>query len=97
MIKKILKNITPPFILKMLKNGSKYGFFGNYKNWSKASKDAVGYDSPAIIDKVKNSSLKVRDGRAAYERDSVPFKTKEYVWPVLAYLLHIASKNRNKL
>lgn len=75
----------------------KYGWFGNYSSWEDAKKDSVGYDSDLILENVKNSLLKVKNGEAIYERDSVLFDKVEYSWPLLAALLWIAVKNRGKL
>ena len=75
----------------------KYGWFGNYSSWQDAKKDSVGYDSDLILEKVKNSLLKVKNGEAIYERDSILFDKMEYSWPLLAALLWIANKNMAKL
>jgi putative methyltransferase (TIGR04325 family) len=91
------KNITPPLIWKYIKTKQKYGFFGNFSNWQAAQKLTGGYDSDLIIEKVKNSALKVKNGEAVYERDSVIFDKTEYFWPLLANLLWIASQNNNSL
>ena len=96
MIKKFLKNITPPFLLK-LKGKPKYGFFGNYKSWEEAKSETDGYASEKIFEKVKDAALKVRRGEVAYERDSVIFDKKQYSWPLLSSLLWISSKQGNKL
>ena len=48
-------------------------WYGNYQTWSEALKHCTGYDHPRILEKVKKSSLKVKNGDAAYERDSVIF------------------------
>ena len=37
-----------------------------------------GYDSQLILDKVLTSTLKVKNGEAAYERDSVLFDEIQY-------------------
>jgi putative methyltransferase (TIGR04325 family) len=71
-------------------------FSGNYGTWEEASKSSSGYNSQVILDKVFDASLKVKNGSAIYERDSVVFDKIEYSWPVLAALLWIASQN-NKL
>lgn len=96
-IKDFLKNIAPPILLKLVQKKTKYGFFGDYKSWQEAKKDSIGYDNPAILEKVKNSLLKVKSGEAAYERDSVLFDKVEYSWPVLAGLLWIASQKESGL
>jgi len=75
----------------------KYGWHGNYSSWENAKKDSIGYDSDLILDKVKNSLLKVKNGEAIYERDSILFDKMEYSWPLLAALLWIANKNMGKL
>jgi putative methyltransferase (TIGR04325 family) len=55
----------------------KYGWFGDYKTWEAAQSDCEGYDTEGILQKVVDAARKVRDGKAAYERDSVLFFEKE--------------------
>lgn len=95
--KSIIKSIIPPSLLRLAQKKPNYGFFGNYKTWEEAKKDSVGYDAVAILEKVKNSLLMVKEGKAVYERDSKLFDKIQYSWPVLASLLWIATKNENKL
>jgi putative methyltransferase (TIGR04325 family) len=96
--RKIIKNICPPVITEYYKKKNKiYGFFGNYPDWESAKKHAKSYDSDIIIEKVKNSALKVKRGEVAYERDSVLFDKIDNSWPLLANLLWIASLNSNRL
>lgn len=94
----IVKAITPPVVLdvyRKLINTS--GFFGNYRTWAEAVQASGGYDSDEILSRVKDSLLKVKNGEAVYERDSVLFDTVEYSWPLLAGLLWIATQNKNRL
>lgn len=56
-----------------------------------------GYDADEIFQKVKESILKVRDGEAVYERDSVLFYEKTYNYSLLTYLYQIALMNNKKL
>ncbi len=94
----IIKYLTPPIILDIYKQYMcKYGFFGNFPSWDDAVKSSNGYDSDVILNKVKNSLLKVKEGKAAYERDSVIFDKIQYSWPLLTGLLWIASRNENRL
>jgi putative methyltransferase (TIGR04325 family) len=72
-------------------------FKGNYSSWEDALKDSKGYDSPEILLKVMNSLLKVKNGEAIYERDSIIFDKIQYSWPLLVALLFIATKNKCKL
>jgi putative methyltransferase (TIGR04325 family) len=46
---------------------------------------------------IKEAALKVKNGEAAYERDSVLFDEIQYSWPLLAAFLWIASRNGNRL
>ena len=96
-LKTFIKRLVPPFFADIFKKPRAYGFFGNYEKWDDALKDSRGYDSPEILEKVKTSLLKVKNGEAVYERDSVIFDTKQYSWPVLAAMLWIASMNDNRL
>ncbi|MCC7454410.1 MAG: methyltransferase, TIGR04325 family [Crocinitomix sp.] len=97
-IGQIIREITPPVIFKIYKNKTaKYGFFGNYSDWEAAKKASAGYDSEIILKKVTDALLKVKNGEASGERDSVLFDKVQYSWPLLAGLLWIASRNNNRL
>lgn len=73
------------------------GYFGNYSGWEQASQDSTGYDSDVILERVRDALIKVKNGEAVYERDSVLFDEIQYSWPLLAGLLWIASRNGNRL
>ena len=92
---RIARKITPPLLVDLYK--IIFGFRGDYKNWKDAVKNSVGYDSDIIIRKVMDSTLKVINGNAAYERDSVTFNKIQYSWPLLAGLLWIAACKKNRL
>lgn len=92
---KVARKITPPLLVDIYEYI--FGFRGDYKSWKDAVKDSVGYDSDIILSKVLASSLKVINGKAAYERDSVTFESIQYSWPLLAGLLWIASCKINRL
>lgn len=72
-------------------NGAKYGWFGNYPSWADVMSKTDGYDSEIILQRTKNSLLKVKNGEAVYERDSVLFDKKQYPFPLLSFLLHSAA------
>lgn len=98
MIKEALRVITPPFLANLYrKSTQRYGWFGHYATWEDAIRDATGYDSDVIAEKVLASALKVKKGDAAYERDSVLFEKIEYAWPVLAGLLWVAQREGGTL
>ena len=50
-----------------------------------------------ILDKVLAATLKVKQGQAVFERDSVLFDEIEYSWPLLAGLMWAAASNGGKL
>ena len=74
-----------------------YGWSGNYPTWQSARTEAGGYEQANILEKTRQSMLKIRSGEAVYERDSVLFSTKEYPYPLISCLLHVASANNNRL
>lgn len=80
-----------------LRDKEKYGWFGNYSSWEEASKASTGYNSNLILDKVRISLLKVKNGEAVFERDSVLFDEIQYSWGVLSALLMEASRNNGNL
>lgn len=76
---------------------SVHGFSGNYATWNDAERDSSGYATESILETVKNSLLKVKNGEFAYERDGVLFDRVDYAFPLLAFLLRIAMENDNRL
>ncbi len=97
--RKQIINIMPSVMLKTVNHllGRVTKFSGLYSSWEQAQKHSIGYNSDIILDKVKSALLKVKNGNAVYERDSVLFNEIQYSWPLLAGLLWIASNNGNKL
>ena len=70
---------------------------GNYPTWEEASAKCSGYDSAEILEKCKNSLLKVKRGEAVYERDSFLFNEIRYSWGLLAGLQRAALENEGTL
>lgn len=97
--KYLLKDLVPPLVLRYYRSIIKSGinFKGKYNSWHEAQQNATGYDTELILEKVKNACLKVKNGEAIYERDSVLFDKTEYSFPVLATLLRVAVANQGKL
>lgn len=75
----------------------KYGWFGDYDTWQQAKEQCTGYNADTIIQKVRNSALKVKNGEAVFEKDGVLYDHIIYSWPLLANLLQIATANNNQL
>lgn len=95
-MKTIIKKIIPDFIIRLI-TGLFYGWRGDYDTWTEAKKRCTGYDYPLILEKVKESALKVKNGEAAFERDSVLFQKEDYSFPLLSGLLWIAARNNGNL
>src|SRR3972149_4197055 len=77
MIDKIISLMTdfvPPIVLRCYRKAARKDFFtGKYATWEEAKQVSTGYDSDLILEKVRSSSLKIKNGEAVYERDSVLF------------------------
>jgi len=92
-----LKQLVPPIFLTLLKKAGKYGWSGDYKNWQEAKELTRTYDNSVILEKVKLALLKVKNGEAVYERDSVLFNKIQYSWPLLSALMWVAAQNKGIL
>ena len=98
-IKSLLREILPPVFLRVMKKLFRSGivFKGNYSTWEEAVKASSGYDQLNILEKTKNSTLKVKLGEEVYERDSVIFDHIEYSLPVLSGIMLAAAKDAGRL
>jgi putative methyltransferase (TIGR04325 family) len=95
-----LRDILKFFIrgrARRILSGLMYGWHGNYTSWDAASLKCSGYDTDLILQKVKQSALKVKEGAAAYERDSFIFSEVQYSYELLSALMWIAARNHGKL
>lgn len=92
LIEKISRRLLIPSTEKLA-----FGWSGDFKSWSEAQKKTSGYDTGLILNKVKESLLKVKNGEAIFERDSVIFNEIQYSWGVLSALLYAGMKNKGKL
>lgn len=93
---KIIKKLLPDFVVRNIV-GFFYGWSGNYKSWDLAAKKCSGYDAENILQKVLNSTLKVKNGEVKYERDSFIFDEIQYNYPLLSSLMWIAAQNKGNL
>jgi putative methyltransferase (TIGR04325 family) len=76
----------------------KYGWFGDYKTWETAQSDCEGYDTEGILQKVVEAARKVKEGKAAYERDSVLFferEENEFVVQAIKYASNPSVETQN--
>jgi putative methyltransferase (TIGR04325 family) len=92
-----LYNILKSIVKKYLLGSSKYGWFGNYSSWNEAQAQSTGYDTDLILNKVLTALLKVKNGEAVYERDSVNFDEIQYSWGTLSGLLLSSQANKGHL
>lgn len=97
-MKTIVKSLIPPMLINIVRKftNNKYGWKGNYLTWQDARSAATGYDADEILLSVKDSLLKVKNGEAVYERDSVLFDEIHYSWPLLSGVL-LSSINSGKI
>lgn len=89
--KTIIKSLTPPILGLVYRKLfiKKISFKGNY-TWKEAAQKTTGFHYNEILNRVKASAIKVKEGKAAYERDGVLHNKIDYSWPVLACLENVA-------
>ena len=76
---------------------NEFGWFGDYPDWKAAESASEGYGTEVIARKVLDATLAVKQGRAAFERDSVLFDRVRYSWPVSTMLLYAALRANGRL
>ena len=93
-IKQRIIRLIPSKIFVILKGS---GWYGNFKSWKEAEKKCDGYNNEIVFQKVTDSILKVKNGKALFERDSVLFDKIDYNFPILNALMWIALDQKNVL
>jgi putative methyltransferase (TIGR04325 family) len=98
-LKDLARDWLPPILLRWFRQvrGGVILFEGDFATWEEANSHCTGYDAEEILAKVLASTLKVKHGEAAAERDSVLFDHIEYAWPVLAGLMWVAARSSGRL
>ncbi len=99
-LKRWIADWVPPHLRRLLRGSTADGavrYSGDFRTWDDARRHSLGYDAPAIVERVKQATLKVQRGEAAYERDSVLFDRVEHSYPLLAGLLRAALANGGRL
>ena len=79
-----------------LKSGRR-GYEGYYATWEAAEALCRDSNPKIMIERVLSARLKVMQGNAVYERDSILFNEIQYSWPLATTLLWAAAKNGGKL
>jgi len=104
-IKEFLKKLIPPIILSLFgtsktnkaKNEESVTWSGDYLFWGDAKSVCTGYDDSNILEHCKAALLKVKNGEAIYERDSVVFDKIQYSCWLLVGLQKAALENDGRL
>lgn len=97
-VRRTVSRLLPRWVMRWYERSvRRVGYFGSYPDWESARAEATGYDSPVILERVRDALLKVRRGEAVYERDSVLFDRIHYSWPLLAGLLWVAAQRGGRL
>ena len=97
-MKQFIKSLIPPILLNLIKKiNNKSVWTGNYNSWQEAQDASTGYDDDTVLNKVKKALLKVKNGEATYERDSVIFDRVYYSWPLLSGLMLASSRKLSVL
>lgn len=95
---KMALRFLPPVVTRALKNAfGAVHFSGDFPTWQDAQQKCEGYGANQILERVKESALAVKEGRARYERDSKVFYEKAYEWPMLSCLLWAAVREGGSL
>lgn len=72
-------------------------YAGDYASWAGAAAASQGYDAEIVFQKTLEAARAVRDGRAAWERDTVLFSEPACHEPLLRQLRRIAAATDGKL
>lgn len=95
----MLKKWLPPELIRIGRHITGYGscYRGEFSTWEEADALAEGYDAGNILDKVLKATIAVRDGKAAFERDSVLFYKHDDRFQLLAAIMLSAAENSGNL
>jgi putative methyltransferase (TIGR04325 family) len=96
----LVKSWSPPALLLILRqmiNKNSITFDGPYLCWENAKKRSSGYDCEKILEKVLKATIKVKEGKAIFERDSVIYNEIQYDWNMQAALMWGAARNNGNL
>lgn len=104
-IKTYIKALLPPIVFSIVRKLTKSEaiekkaeiWSGEFESWEEAQKQCSGYDSSVILETCKAALLKVKNGEAVYERDSVIFDKIQYSFGLLAALEKAALEHHGEL
>ncbi len=97
----LAKDFLPLFAMRKLRHflrrDESITFEGPFASWEEANERSSGYADEQILKKVLAATLKVKNGEAVFERDSVLFDKIQYSWSVTAALMWSAARNDGML
>jgi len=100
-IKQFVKLFLPPVVFsikhRLFPKHQKYGWFGDYKTWNDAMADSTGYDKDNILEKVKTTTIRLRENPTLFEYDTILKDSTDYNWHILTFLLLVSKENKNNL
>jgi putative methyltransferase (TIGR04325 family) len=99
--KNILESLTPPIVWQRVRRilsgirGGQIRFVGNFRSWAEAQAASTsnGYSTELILDRTIEAIRRVKNGEAAFERDSVTFQELEYHFPLAWALMRAAARH----
>ena len=93
-----IKNAVPRALRQWLRRRWHGAVFsGDFSSWAEARAASGGYDADVIFEKTLTAARAVRDGRAAWERDTVLFHEPVCHQPLLDALRHAAGAAGGRL
>ncbi len=96
--KKLLKRAVPAPMRRWLRRRWHGAIFsGDFPSWTEARVASGGYDADVIFERTLAAARAVRDGRAAWERDTVLFHEPAAHQPLLDALRPAAATNGGRL
>ncbi len=93
-----LRKLMPAFVRRAVRRLAGRGIYvGNFRSWEAARAASNGYESAAIREKALAATCAVRDGLAAWERDTVLFAEPRCNQPLLEALRQTAAAEGGRL
>lgn len=93
----LIKEFAPPILNTLRWFSFKYGWKGNYKSFEEAQIKCAGYDENHILKRIIETTNKVRNNEAVYERDGLIYDEVYINYHLLSTLLFISARNKNSL
>lgn len=98
LFKGVARALVPASLLQpVVRRFFRVRWSGDFATWAEASARSRGYAAPTILAKVASATRRVRDGRAAYERDGCVFPLPADNGPVWQALERAAQSRKARL